>query len=230
VPKKKLTNLFVEGVNAPAYFDAALPGMLPRVTDKGAKSVSAFDHINGRLRRFTGGNYPVREPAAASRRPQTARERVQADAGPADEKKVSCERRTPETERLPHISEAGLVFTIAGDAPVSGFSRAKRHLDEAAFAAKRRECGKHKDDLVHPWTFHDLIRAAASKMVHLKIPHHVVERDLNHTSGIIRSVAAVHNGFAFVEWRRAALEGRGRYGDNLTAEVPANITDLKTGR
>lgn len=234
MPKKKLTDLFVERVKAPAsgrteYFDAAFPGLVPRVTDKGAKSFAVCDRSNGRLRRRTIGNYPALNPAAAWREAQIVRERVRADADPAN-KKVSCERRTPKTAWPPHIGEAGLGLTMTGDAPVSGFSRAKRRLDEAAFAAERRGCGNHKDDAVHPWTVHDLRRTAASGMAHLKIPPHVVERILNHTSGTIRSVAAVHNRFACVEGCRTALEAWGRYVDNLVAEAPANIIDLKTAR
>jgi hypothetical protein len=233
VPKKKLTNLFVERVKAPAsgrtqYFDAAFPGLAPRVTHNGAKSFAVSDRTNGRLRGRTIGNYPALKPAAAWREAQAARERVPADADPANEKKVSCGRRAPETEWLPDIGEAGLVRTMTGDAPVSGFSRAKRCLDEAAFAAERSECAKHKDDAVHPCTVHDLRRTAASGMAHLKIPPHVVERILNPTSSTIRGVAAVHNRFACIEG--CAREAWGRYVDNLVAEALANIIDLKTAR
>jgi hypothetical protein len=67
VPKKKLTDLFVERVKAPAsgragYFDAAFPGLAPRVTNKGANSFSVFDRISGRLRRFMIGNCPPSSP------------------------------------------------------------------------------------------------------------------------------------------------------------------------
>lgn len=125
---------------------------------------------------------------------------------------------------LPHIDEASL---MSGDAPAAGFSRAKQRL-EAAFAAERRECAQHKDDAVHPWTFHDLRRTAVSGMVHRRIPPHAVERVLHHTSGTIRSVAAVYNRFACVEGCRAVLEASGRSVDNLVAEAPANLIDLKT--
>jgi hypothetical protein len=154
-----------------------------------------------------------------------ARERMPADPDPADEKKVSCERRTPETERLPHVGEAGFVFSMTGDAPVAGSSRVKRRLDEAAFAAERSERGSNKEHAVHPRPFHGVRRSAASEMAHLKTL--VIERILNHTSGTIRSVAAVYNRFACVEGCRAALEAWGRCVDNV-AEAPANIIDLKT--
>jgi hypothetical protein len=230
VPKKKLTDLSVERVKAPAsgragYFDAAFPGLAPRVTNKGANSFSVFDRISGRLRRFMIGNCPTLKLAAAGRDARAARERVSADADPADEKRVSCERRTPQTERLSHIGEAGFVFTMIGDASLSGSARVKWHLDAAALAAERSECDKNEEDAVHPGPFHGVRRSAASEMAHLKTP--VIEGILNHTSGTIRSVAAVNNRFACVEGCRAALEAWGRCVDNV-AEAPANIIDLKT--
>ena len=231
MPKKKLTDSFVERVKAAAsgrteYCDAAFPGLAPPVTDRDAKSFAVFDRINGRRRRFTIGNDPALKPAPAWREAQAAPERVPADAAPADEKKVSCERRRQKPSGC--RTSAKRVFTMTGDAPVSGFSRAKRRLDETAFAAERRESGKRNDDAVHPWTFCDRRPTAASGMVHLKIPPHVLPRILNHASGTIRSVAAVYDRFTCVEGCRAALEARGRCVDNLLAEAPANIIDLKT--
>jgi hypothetical protein len=112
---------------------------------------------------------------------------------------------------------------MTGDAPVSGSSRVKWHLDEAAFAAERSECGKNKEDAVHP--VHGVRRSAASEIAHPKTP--VIERILNHTSGTIRSVAGVYNRFACVEGCRAALEAWGRCVGNV-AEAPANIIALET--
>jgi integrase len=130
-------------------------------------------------------------------------------------------------ETLPHIGDAGLIFTTTGDTPVSGFSRAKRRLDEAMLAAKRKELGKHKGDAIPDWTLHDLRRTATTGMARLKIAPHVVDRILNHTSGTIRGVAAVYNRFAYLDERRAALEAWGRYVDNLITPVPANVVALR---
>lgn len=128
---------------------------------------------------------------------------------------------------LPHIGQAGLIFTSTGKTPVSGFSRAKRRIDEAMLAAKREELGKQKGDAVPDWTLHDLRRTATTGMARLKTPPHVVDRILNHTSGTIRGVAAVYNRFAYLEERRAALEAWGRYVDNLVAPTPANVVQLR---
>jgi integrase len=130
-------------------------------------------------------------------------------------------------ESLTHIGRAGLVFTTEGNAPVSGFSKAKRRLDAAMLAAKRKELGKHKGDEIPGWTLHDLRRTAASGMARLKIPPHVVDRFLNHTEGTIRGVAAVYNRYLYLEERRAALEAWGRYVDNLVAPAPTNVIQLR---
>jgi hypothetical protein len=48
------------------------------------------------------------------------------------------------------------------------------------------------------WTLHDLLRTAATGMARLKIPPHVVDKVLNHTSGTIRGVAKVYNRFEYL--------------------------------
>ena len=88
MPKKKLTDLFVERAPAPArgrieYFDAAFSGLALRVTDKGRKSWCLFYRFSGRLRRFTIGSYPAIKPAQARREAITALEHVRQGIDPA---------------------------------------------------------------------------------------------------------------------------------------------------
>ena len=68
---------------------------------------------------------------------------------------------------------------------------------------------------------HDLRRTAATGMARLKIPPHVVDKILNHTSGTIRGVAAIYNRFAYLDERRAALESWARYVGNLVSPAAA---------
>jgi len=63
MPRKKLTDLFVERIAPPSkgrleYFDTTFPALALRVTDTGHKSWSLFYRTAGRLRRYTIGNYP----------------------------------------------------------------------------------------------------------------------------------------------------------------------------
>jgi integrase len=138
----------------------------------------------------------------------------------------------------------GLVFTMTGRTPVSGFSRVKLRIDTEMVKARRRSLGFPEDDEqyrkaiglsdgkplpveVPRWTLHDLRRTAATGMARLGFPPHVVDKVLNHVSGTIRGVAAVYNRFAYLEERRAALEAWGRYVTELMSPAAANIVALR---
>ncbi len=93
---------------------------------------------------------------------------------------------------LPRFAGSDYVFTTTGTTPVSGFGRLKERLD--------REVGF--DD----WWFHDLRRTAASGMARIDVAPHVIEKVLNHKSGIISGVAAVYNRYSYADEKREALE------------------------
>ena len=98
---------------------------------------------------------------------------------------------------LPRIHD-DLVFTSAGqDGRVfSGFSKAKRRLDEKS--------------QVSGWTLHDLRRTTATELARLGTEPHIVERILNHTTGILGGVAGIYNRFSYLPEMREALELWGR--------------------
>ena len=138
----------------------------------------------------------------------------------------------------------GLVFTMTGTTPVSGFSRVKLRIDAEMVKARRRSLGLPEEDKqyrkaiglpdekplpveVPRWTLHDLRRTAATGMARLGFPPHVVDKVLNHTSGTIRGVAAVYNRFEYLEERRTALEAWGRYVATLVSPAPANVVALR---
>lgn len=144
---------------------------------------------------------------------------------------------------MPRVGDR-LVFTTTGQTPVSGFSRAKRRLGDAMIRAQPRSLGLPKDDKTYrraarlapgkpflteiaPWTLHDLRRTAATGMARLKVPPHVVDKILNHSSGTIRGVAAVYNRFDYMEQRRDALIAWGRYVDNLVFSAEPNVVELR---
>jgi integrase len=412
MPRKKLTDLFVERVAPPAkgrleYFDTTFPALALRVTDNGHKSWSLFYRTAGRLRRYTIGNYPAFDPAAARKAASAALHRVEAGGDPAEEKRqrrlapkptaddfasvareylerqvkkntaastyketarilekdvipewgkrpiatiarrdvsllidkkaadgaeVQANRilarlrtlfgwavekdripsnpcdglrpRTKEKSRDRVLSDdeiklfwsacedlgwpfgplfklllltaqrrdevasmewdevdleagvwsipktkakngvghevqlsreaievlsalprtaGGLVFTTNGKTPVSGFSRAKERID-AIMAARAGRA-------IDPWILHDLRRTATTGMAALKIPPHVVDRILNHTSGTIRGVAAVYNRHQYAEERRDALAAWGRSVEAIVSGKPAgNVVDLAKAR
>lgn len=62
--KRKLTSIGVKKIKPPAsgrdeYFDALVPGLCLRVTDKGSKSWAIMYRLHGRLVRHTLGKYPT---------------------------------------------------------------------------------------------------------------------------------------------------------------------------
>jgi integrase len=114
---------------------------------------------------------------------------------------------------LPRVSE--FAFTTTGTAPVSGFARVKRRLDQAITPP------------LAPWVLHDLRRSLASGMAALDVQLPVVEKILNHVGGSFAGVAGVYQRYDFSKEKRDALELWGRHVLSL-AQRPksSNVIDL----
>ena len=98
---------------------------------------------------------------------------------------------------LPRFNGPYVFTTTSGERPVSGFSKAKRRLNEFAGVAD--------------WRLHDLRRTAASGMAKLGTPVNVLSKVLNHVSaGAHGGVTAIYNRYAYEDEKRQALEGWGR--------------------
>lgn len=89
--------------------------------------------------------------------------------------------------------------TRAGEVPISGFSKAKKLIDEASG--------------VKDWRFHDLRRTAATRMNEIGVEPHVVESILNHS---IPGVAGVYNLAKYLPQKKKALERWSKYVVGLT--------------
>jgi len=107
-------------------------------------------------------------------------------------------------DEVPRFLDCDYVFTATRKSPVSGFSKALRRLSEGSQTAD--------------WRWHDLRRTAASRMARAKVAPHVVEKVLNHVSGIISGVAAVYNRYGYDDEAREALEGWGAMLANLATQ------------
>jgi integrase len=101
------------------------------------------------------------------------------------------------------------VFTTAGNAPISGFSKAKQRLDEA-IAKERANDGL---ELLPPWTVHDLRRTVATEMARLGISRFMIGRVLNHAD---RSVTAIYDRHEYLVEKRQALEAWAHHLEALT--------------
>ncbi len=110
----------------------------------------------------------------------------------------------------PKIHDA-FVFPARGndEAAPSGFSKTKRRLD--AYAR------------VSDWTLHDLRRTTATHLAGMGVAPHVIERILNHTTGILGGVAGIYNRFQYLPEMRAALELWAEQIGKLTSENQKTI-------
>ncbi|WMT73865.1 tyrosine-type recombinase/integrase [Bradyrhizobium sp. Ash2021] len=124
-------------------------------------------------------------------------------------------------ESAPKVgSDEGLVLTVTG-ARLNGWSKMRKRLAEATTAAL---------DGVEPahWTLHDIRRTFATRMAEdLKVSPHVVDKILNHSSGVVRGVAAIYNRAELLNERSAALGAWGRYVDELVDGSPSNVVALR---
>lgn len=77
------------------------------------------------------------------------------------------------------------------DGPFSGWSRAKRRLDEKSGVTN--------------WTLHDLRRTFVTEMAEIGVQPHVIEAIVNHTSGHKAGIAGVYNKATYADEKRAAL-------------------------
>ena len=103
-----------------------------------------------------------------------------------------------ELERLRTISTHDLIFTTTGKTAVSGFSRAKRQLNNLSG--------------VRDWRLHDLRRTFATVATEqLGFQPVIVDRILNHVSGSVKGIAAVYQRGEYLEQRRVALDAWGHY-------------------
>jgi integrase len=93
---------------------------------------------------------------------------------------------------VPRIQGQHLLFSSNGITAVSGFSDAKKGLNEGAG--------------FEDWTLHDLRRTMASGMARLGVNLPVIEKILNHSSGSFRGVVGVFQRHSFADEKRAALD------------------------
>ena len=106
--------------------------------------------------------------------------------------------------------DRGYVFSTTGTTPVSGYSRAKKLLDERMLKTMKfiqKERGRDPESVsINEWRLHDLRRTGATNLQALGIPIEVTEAVLNHISGTRAGVAGIYNRYKYEPEKRAALE------------------------
>lgn len=117
----------------------------------------------------------------------------------------------------------GLVFTTTGTTAVSGFSKAKKALDDdmKKIMLKRQEerGGAAKLVSIPDWRLHDIRRTGATNLQALGIPIEVTEAVLNHISGTRAGVAGIYNRYKYGPEKRLALEAWNSRLRELLADV-----------
>ncbi|TIO52998.1 MAG: DUF4102 domain-containing protein [Mesorhizobium sp.] len=122
-------------------------------------------------------------------------------------------------------SKDGYVFTTTGETYATGWSRATKAIAKAMLELARKETGDPEFKIDH-WTLHDLRRSAASGMARLRIRPHVIEAVLNHSSGIIRGIAAIYNRYDYHEEKQSALDAWASFIAALVDDKPVDSNVL----
>jgi integrase len=120
---------------------------------------------------------------------------------------------------MPRFADSDFVLTIDGARPIIGFSRAKHRLSVKA--------GIKADS----WRLHDLRRSMASGLQRLGVRAEVIERCLNHVSGLYRGVSGTYQRDPLIEETRTALERWSAHVEMLvTGKPPGEVLALRGRR
>lgn len=97
-------------------------------------------------------------------------------------------------------SQSPFVFTTAGTAPISGFSRAKSSIDDLISARRTARGGK----ALNPWVIHDLRRTVATGLGGLKITEAIISKICGHApKGVTNQI---YNLYEYIDEKRHALD------------------------
>jgi integrase len=137
----------------------------------------------------------------------TMRREEVTDAGwviPGNKFKTGEDHLVPLTEASKELigptRRRGFVFSSdGGKRAFSGYSKAKRALDQKIAEIRRRE---RRPAMPH-WVYHDLRRTARSLMSRAGVPSDHAERALGH---VIPGVRGVYDRYAYVEEKKEALQ------------------------
>ena len=116
----------------------------------------------------------------------------------------------------PQIDNSHFVFTTNGRTPFSGFSKAKRELNEKMVEAM--------EGAVPNWQLHDLRRTAKTLMQRAGVEPHISERVWGH---VIPGVEGVYDQYGYVPQKRDALERLAAEIHRILEPTPDNVVELR---
>jgi integrase len=120
------------------------------------------------------------------------------------------------------------IFGRLGSKPFSGWSAAKRQLDERiARTNAERRLGRRlaegeepaKQDYMKPWQLRDLRRTVETRLASIGVPQEIINRVLNHAQG---PITTTYNRYEYLKEKSEALQ---RWADELDRIVSPPATD-----
>lgn len=117
---------------------------------------------------------------------------------------------------IPRIADQTHVFTTRADKPISGYSKAKRALDDAVARGE-------KAATLAAWRLHDFRRTGVSKLAAMGFDSIIVDKLLAHKPSALKGVASVYQRHEFYPERARALDAWASY---LTAGFSDNVTTM----
>jgi integrase len=148
---------------------------------------------------------------------------------PAERVKTNTEHVVPITPGLANLigkrgeDTGDFVFsTDGGFSSFSGFSKAKRRLDETI--ARQRKDGLKP---MAPWRLHDLRRTARSLMARAGVTSDVAERVLGH---VMPGVRGVYDRHEYLDEKRDALERLAALVEKIIEPPTGNVVQLHASR
>jgi integrase len=121
-------------------------------------------------------------------------------------------------QATPRFAGCDNVFTAGGPSPITGWAKAKTRLSAKAGIAEES------------WRLHDLRRTAASGMAKLGVSVPVIEKALNHQSGVFRGIVSTYQAHDYADEVRVALQHWGDRVEQIVGGRPAKVIALRGKR
>jgi integrase len=118
----------------------------------------------------------------------------------------------------PRFAGSPFVFSTDGRRPVNNWGDVKRRISTRAGIA------------AESWRFHDLRRTAASGMQKLGVQVPVIEKALNHVSGVFRGLVRTYQVHGYADEIRIALQRWADRVEEIVGGGPAKIFALRGKR
>jgi integrase len=120
-------------------------------------------------------------------------------------------------EAQPRIAGSDFVFSLGGR-PIVGWAKVKARISTKA--------GLDTES----WRLHDTRRTCAAGLQRLGIRTEVIERALNHRSGIFRGIVATYQTHDFADEVRIGLQRWADHVEQIISGKPAKVVRLREGR